>query len=43
MAKFLNYKQREKVLNKYQELKLWQDQIYINEEFNEYTVAKKIV
>ena len=30
IAKFLNYKQREKVLNKYKELKLWEDQIYIN-------------
>ena len=25
IAKFLNYKQREKVLNKYKELKLWED------------------
>ena len=33
IAKFLNYKQREKVLNKYKELKLWEDQIYINEDF----------
>ena len=33
MAKFLKYKQREKVLNKYKELKLWEDQIYINEDF----------
>ena len=41
IAKFLNYKQREKVLNKYKELKLWEDQIYINEDFSEYTVEKR--
>ena len=41
IANFLNYKQREKVLNKYKELKLlWQDQIYKNEDFSEYTVEK---
>ena len=37
IAKFLNYKQREKVLNTYKELKLWEDQIYRNEDFSEYT------
>ena len=26
------------MLNKYKELKLWQDQIYINQDFSEYTV-----
>ena len=41
IAKFLNYKQREKVLNKCKELKLWEDQIYINEDFSEYTVEKR--
>ena len=41
IAKFLNYKQREKLLNKYKEMKLWEDQIFINEDFNEYTVEKK--
>ena len=35
---FLNYKQSEKVLNKYNELKLWEDEIYINEDFSEYNV-----
>ena len=34
IAKFLNYKQLEKVLKKYKELKLWEDQIYINEHFS---------
>ena len=41
IAKFLNYKQREKVLNKCKELKLWEDQIYINEDCSEYTVEKR--
>ena len=41
IATFFNYKQREKVLNKYKELKLWEDQIYINEYFSEYTVDKR--
>lgn len=39
-AKFLNCKQREKVLNKYKELKLWEDQIYFNEDFGECNVEK---
>ena len=41
IAKFLNCKQREKVLNKYKELKLWENQIYKNEDFSEYTVEKR--
>ena len=41
IAKFLNYKQREKLLKKYKQLKLWEDQIYINEHFSEYTVEKR--
>ena len=41
IAKFLNYKQHEKVLNKYKELKLWEDQIYINQDSSEYTVEKR--
>ena len=41
IAKFLNYKQREIVLNEYKELKLWEDQIYINQDFSEYTVEKR--
>ena len=41
IAKFLNYKQHEKVLNKYKELKSWEDQIYINEDFSEYTVEER--
>ena len=41
IATFLNYKQGEKVLNKFKELKLWEDQIYINKDFSEYTVEKR--
>ena len=41
IAKFLNYQQHEKVLNKYKELKLWVDQICINEDFSEYNVQKR--
>ena len=40
IAKFLNYRQHEKVLNRSMELKLWEDQIYKNEDFSEYTVEK---
>ena len=32
IAKCLHYKQREKLLNKYKDLKLWEDQIYKNED-----------
>ena len=41
IAKFLNYKQREKVLKKYKKLKLWEDHIHINEDFSEYTVENR--
>ena len=41
IAKFLNYKQREKVLKKYKKLKLWEDHIHINEDFIEYTVENR--
>ena len=41
VAKFLNYKQHEEVLNKYNKIKLWENQIYINEDFSEYTVEKR--
>ena len=43
IATFLNYKQREKVLDKYKDLILWEDQIYINKDFSEYTVEKRKV
>ena len=40
-AKFLNFKQHEKILNSYRELKLCEDQIYINKNFSEYLVEKR--
>ena len=41
ITKFLNNKQHEKLLNKYKELKLWEDQIYINEDLSDYIVEKR--
>ena len=31
------------MLNKYKKLKLWEDQIYINEDFSDYTVEKRTI
>ena len=41
IAKLLNYKHFEKVLHKYKELKLWDDQIYTNGGFGRYTVERR--
>ena len=41
IAKCLYYKQREKLLNKCKEQKLWEDQIYIHEDFSECTVERR--
>lgn len=41
IAKFLNYKDKVTMLNRYKEKQLWQSQIYINEDFSEYTAAKR--
>ena len=41
VAKFLNFKDKEKVLNRYRSCKLWEDRIYINEDFSEETLAKR--
>lgn len=35
VAKFQNYKDKELILEKYREKKLWNDNIYINEDFSE--------
>ena len=43
IAKFLNYKQHGKVLNRYKELQLSEDQIYLNKDFSEYTVEKRSI
>ena len=33
--KFLNYKDKEKVLREYRSCKLWEERLYINEDFGE--------
>ena len=38
VVKFLNYKDREEILKKYIEKKLWNEHTYINEDYSEYTV-----
>ena len=38
---FLNYKQREKVLNRYRELKFCEDYVYIKRDFSGYIVENK--
>ena len=35
IAKFLNYKDKEKVLREYRSCKLWEERLYINEDFSE--------
>ena len=38
IAKFLNYKDKEKVLREYRSCKLWEERLYISEHFSEETV-----
>ena len=38
IAKFLNYKHREKVLREYGSCKLWEERLYINKDFSEETM-----
>ena len=38
IAKFLNYKDKEKVLREYRSCKLWEERLYINEHFSEETM-----
>lgn len=38
IARFLDYKDKEVILDKFREKKLWEKQIYINEDFSEKTV-----
>ena len=38
MAKFLNYKDKEKVLRKYKSCKPWEERLYIKEDFSEETM-----
>ena len=44
IAKFLNYKDKEKVLREYRPCRLWEERLYINEEFSEETmeIRKKL-
>ncbi|XP_065662940.1 uncharacterized protein LOC136085553 [Hydra vulgaris] len=37
VVRFLNYKDKAIILNKYNKLKLWNEWLYINEDFSEYT------
>jgi hypothetical protein len=39
VAKFLNYKDRETILFKYRDLKLWKEEVYINEDFSDPTMV----
>ncbi|XP_065672183.1 uncharacterized protein LOC136090007 [Hydra vulgaris] len=41
VVKFLNYKDREIVLNEYKKRKLWNEKIYINEDYSNYTIEKR--
>jgi hypothetical protein len=41
VAKFLNYKDREKIFNQYKQLKLWKERIFINEDYSERTIEKR--
>ena len=41
LREHIDQKERTLTLNSYKELKLWEDQIYINEEFSKYTVEKR--
>lgn len=38
VAKFLNYKDRETIVSKYRDLKLWKEEVYINEDFSDSTM-----
>ena len=38
IAKFLNYKDKEKVLREYSSCKLWEESLHINEDFSEETM-----
>ena len=38
VAKFLNYRDKVEVLNKFRELKLWEENIYLNDDFSKKTL-----
>ena len=37
IVKFLNYKDKDAVLNQYRQKQLWKDNVYINEDYSERT------
>jgi hypothetical protein len=41
VVKFLNYKEREMILEKYKKMKLWNDHVYVNEDFSERTISTR--
>ena len=41
IAKFLNYEDKAKVLSEYKAKRLWQSEIYVNEDFSERTARKR--
>ena len=41
LREHIDQKERTLTLNSYKELKLWEDQIYINEDVSKYTVEKR--
>ena len=41
VVKFLSYKDKANVLNRYKEKKLWEDQLYINEDYSDSTSEKR--
>nr|XP_047131556.1 uncharacterized protein LOC124810552 [Hydra vulgaris] len=41
VVKFLNYKDREIVLNEYKKRKLWNEKIYLNEDYSNRTIEKR--
>ncbi|XP_065645350.1 uncharacterized protein LOC136075841 [Hydra vulgaris] len=40
-VKFLNYKDKEKILDHYKRLKLWNERIYLNDDYSERTIEKR--
>ena len=41
IVKFLNYKDKDAVLNQYRQKQLWKDNIYVNEDYSERTADLK--
>ena len=41
IVKFLNFKDKQNILMRYRERKLWESQLYVNEDFSEHTSIKR--